>query len=337
MRNGSGRRVALLVDREQRIEGDPQLESTRALARMPMEYHIGRVLRALGYEVTVIRCRTGKQLFAALTAAAPDVAFNVTEHMYGDRTADIHVTSLLEIMRIPYTGATAATLLLTRNKAVSKGLAAMAGVRVPPFALAPIGQRAPHGLPPFPVVVKPVARDSSEGISLRSLVHNDRALERQLETVHRRYRQPAIVESFIDGVDVYVFGLQGEQLEVRAPQQLSIDTGGVKARSMATFSVKHNESYRSRWQIHHGPAAVSDATRAELEESVRRLWPVLQMRDYARFDFRLAPSGEAYFIEANANPGFSPASRSDVWTEDDYVAAVRTVVENALRRGGRAR
>ena len=332
MRNGSGRHVVLLVDREARIDGDPDLTSERALRRAPMEYHIARTLRQLGWEVTVIRSLSGEQLVAVLTALEPDVVFNATEHMYGRRTADMQVCALLDLLRIPYTGGTAAALLLTRDKAASKGLAAMAGVRVPSFALAAIGDSEPHGVPPFPLVVKPVSHDSSEGISLRSLVRDERELRRQIASVHRRYRQPAVLESFIDGVDLYVFALEGKRLQIRAPQQLSIDTGGEPARSMATFAVKHSESYRERWRIHHHAAEVGPKTRRELQRAVHRLWPVLQLRDYARFDFRMTPDGELYFLEANANPGFSPVSRSDNWSEQDYVAAVKTVVENAVRR-----
>jgi len=337
MRNGSGRHVVLLVDREARIDGDPDLTSERAQRRAPMEHHIARTLRTLGWEVTIIPCRTGEQLVAVLTALEPDVVFNVTEHMYGRRTADLQVCALLDLLRIPYTGSTAAALLLTRDKAASKGLAAMAGVRVPAFALAAVGDPEPHGVPPFPVVVKPVSHDSSEGISLRSLVRDERGLRRQIATVHRRYRQPAVIESFIDGVDLYAFALEGKRLQIRAPQQLSIDTGGEPARSMATFAVKHDESYRERWRIHHHAAEVSPKTRRELHRAVHRLWPVLQLRDYARFDFRMTPDGELYFIEANANPGFSPVSRSDNWSEEDYTAAVKTVVENAVKRRGTRR
>jgi hypothetical protein len=66
-----------------------------------------------------------------------------------------------------------------------------------------------------------------------------------------------------------------------------------------------------------------------------RLWPALQLRDYARIDCRLTPAGELYFIEANANPGFSPVSRCDDWELPEYDAAIRAIVANAARRGAK--
>jgi D-alanine-D-alanine ligase len=324
--------VALLIDRERRVDGDPDLTSKRALAHAGMEFHIARTLRRLGYGVTIVACETGEQLIADLTELRPDVAFNVTEHLHGQRSADLQVAALLELLRIPYTGATPTALLLCRDKAVSKSLAAKVGVRVPEFALAPVGVEAPLDVPPFPVVVKPVSRDSSEGITLGSLVRTRAALQKRLRFVHRRFSEAAIIEAFVDGVDTYVFAVEGKTLEIRPPHQLRIDAQGSAARSMATFQVKHSETYRKRWNIRSRAARLNPATLAALHESLRRLWPVLHLRDYARLDFRLTPANELVFIEANANPGFSPASRSDNWSAGDYEAAVRQVIENALAR-----
>jgi D-alanine-D-alanine ligase len=287
----------------------------------------------LQYEVTVILCRSGRQLIADLARAAPDVVFNATEHMFGRRTADIHVPALLELLRLPYTGATPATLLLCRDKALSKSLASMVGVRVPKYALA-VDERVPARLPPFPVVVKPLGQDSSEGITMRSFAATPAALARQLGVVHRRYRQGAVIESFIDGVDVYVTGIEGRTLRLRPPQELRIDARGTPARSMATYAMKHDEAYRRRWKPSARRARLPASTLRELNAAARRLWPAFRLRDYARFDFRLTPEGMLYFIEANANPGFSPASRADRWSWEEYRAAVKTVVTNALRRGG---
>jgi D-alanine-D-alanine ligase len=329
MRRQKPKRIALLVDREQRVDGDPGLTSRGALRHASMEHYIAKALRELGHDVVIIAVVSGKQLVRDLGDAAPDVVFNATEHMFGRRTADIHIPALLEVLRLPYTGATAATLLRCRDKAYSKSLAAMAGVRVPAFALVTAGGELPRGVP-FPAVVKPVARDSSEGITARSFVRTPRALERQAGVVHRRYRDAAIVEQFIDGVDVYVTAIEGRTLQLREPRQLRVRASG--ARSMATYHVKHDQLYRKKWGVVTGPAKLDAKNARELGRFVRRLWSVLQMRDYARFDFRLSPEGVLYFIEANANPGFSPASRNDDWTWSEYVDAVKTVIGNAAQR-----
>jgi len=326
------RRVAVLIDREQRVKGDPELLSKEALEHAPSEYHLAAALRRMKHEVSLIAFQTGAQLIAELGRSKPDVVFNTTEHVDGLRARDILIPALLEMLHIPYTGSPAAALLLCRDKAVSKSLAGMVGVRAPAFALAPQGERAPHNVPPFPVVVKPVASDSSEGIDMTSVVRRREALAARLETFHRRYRQTAIVESFIPGSDIYVFVLQRRALKIMPPVQLCIDTDPSSPRSMATSHVKHNDAYREKWNIHCRPAKVGAGTQREIERSIRRLWPVLQLRDYARFDFRMSPAGEIYFIEANPNPAFAPHGRYDPWPYKEYLAAVRLLIANAARR-----
>lgn len=327
------RRVALLIDRQQLVDGDPHLTTRAAFKHAPMEFHLGASLRRSGFDVTLIPCLSGAQLVRDLVAAAPDVVFNATEHMYGRRASDLHIAALLELLRFPYTGADPGALLISRDKAISKSLAEKAGVRVPQYALAPRGF-APRDVPPFPVVVKPVGGDSSEGIAMASVVNSEAALKRQLAVVHRR--GTAIVESFIPGEDVYVFAWRDARaLHILPPWCLRIGRDPSSPRSMATYQVKHNDAYRARWRIRSRPAKFDAARLRELRTMFVRLWPALQLRDYARIDCRLTPSGELYFIEANANPGFSPVSRCDDWELPEYDAAIRAIVANAARRGAK--
>jgi len=325
----SVRRVALLIDRQQLVDGDPELTSDAAFRHAPMEFYLAASMRRSGFDVTIIPCVSAEQIVGDLRAASPDVVFNATEHMFRRRTGDVHIAALLELLRLPYTGAPPATLLLCRDKGISKSLAEKAGVRAPAYALVPPGV-APRELPPFPSVVKPIGADSSEGITLRSVVKNERELKQQLANVHRR--GAAVVEEFIPGIDVYVFAWHSTKLHILPPWQLRIGRDPSSPRSMATYQTKHNDAYRARWRIRSRPATFRPPMLREIHTMVGRLWPVLQLRDYARIDCRLTPAGELYFIEANANPGFSPISRCDRWPLPEYDAAVRTIVMNAARR-----
>jgi D-alanine-D-alanine ligase len=299
-----------------------------------MEHSVARALRELGYSVAIIPCRTGLQLAADLTNARPDVVFNATEHMYGDPAGDVHVAAMLEALRLPYTGGSPAALLLCRDKAATKSLAAAVGVRVPPFAVVPVGIDA-YEPPPLPAVVKPALHDSSVGIGVASFVRTRKALDARIALVHRRFRETAIVESFIPGVDVNVFTLQGKRLQIFPPTARRVSAADATSpHSMATFHVKHNAAYRERWKIQYEYADVSASAMRLLHRDIYRLWPLLQLRDYARFDYRMTESGDLTLIEVNANPGFSPFSMSERWTWEEYLVAMKTVVENAIKRGG---
>jgi D-alanine-D-alanine ligase len=327
------RRVALLIDSVCQVEGDPGLVTRRAFRHAPMEYYLGRAMREHGYDVTVLPCRNGRQLVTELAAMRPDVVFNATEHLYGRHAADVHIAAILEGLRVRYTGGSPATLLLCRDKAASKGLAAAVGVTAPGFALVPPGSRGGGALPPFPLVVKPAGRDSSEGVGVASFVRTVRELAARIGVIHRRYRDAAIIEQFIPGVDVNVFVVEGKRLQIGPPTRRLIGAADAESpHSMLTYHAKHNDPYRAKWRVRAEPLELSAATTRALHRDIHRLWPALKLRDYARFDYRMTGAGDLYFLEANANPGFSPMSRTEFWEWPTYTAAVRTVIENALRR-----
>jgi D-alanine-D-alanine ligase len=57
---------------------------------------------------------------------------------------------------------------------------------------------------PFPLIVKPSREDASVGITSQSVVHDRVELGRQVAAVIARYRQPALVEQYIEGREIYV-------------------------------------------------------------------------------------------------------------------------------------
>lgn len=328
------RRVALLIDSVCQVEGDPGLATRRAFKHAPMEHYLAKAMRELSYDVTVVPCRSGRQIVTDLTALKPDVVFNVTESLHGRHAADAYVAAILEGLRLPYTGGTPEALLLCRDKTASKGLAQAVGVRVPGFAMVPLGSRSGGALPPFPLVVKPAGRDSSEGVGVASFVRSERELAPRIGVIHRRYKDAAIIEQFIPGVDVNVFVVEGRRLQISKPTRRYIGAAESESPySMITYHAKHNNPYRAKWRVRAKPMELDAKATRELHAGIRRLWPALKLRDYGRIDYRMNDAGELYFLEANANPGFSPMSRTEFWEWPDYVAAVRTVVENAARRG----
>ena len=66
---------------------------------------------------------------------------------------------------------------------------------------------------------------------------------------------------------------------------------------------------------------------------------MLWLRDYARLDVRLAPDGEVWFLEANANPFISYGHDMANAAEKaglDYHSFVQRLVEVAMARYERA-
>jgi hypothetical protein len=92
-------------------------------------------------------------------------------------------------------------------------------------------------------------------------------------------------------------------------------------------------------RVAHGICPPGATAATALQESAVTAFRALGLRDYARFDFRLAADGTPYLIEANPNPHlhssseFARAARAAGRT---HPRTIREIVEHARSRERRA-
>lgn len=328
----SGRRcdVALLVDEETGEYG-------RGGRFIPEDDDVEeKVLRALRASYARVECvpyaRDVEATVRWLRRLDPRIIMNLTEWVDGDRKRDADIATVLETLGVPYTGPGPRGLRLARDKSLSKHIAARAGVPVPRHFVASNGAAKRHGVP-FPLLVKPRFGDGSDGIHARSVVRNGRQLRDRVRLVKARHREPAVCEEFIPGNDVYV-ALLGSAPDVLPPVELVVRSRHPSAPRFATYRLKNDRRYRSKWGAHYRRARLDDDTWRRLAEASRRIFRALELRDYARLDFRVTEDGRFYFIEANPNPDLDPhaLNRCGCFAGVPYVRLVRSIVESARRR-----
>jgi D-alanine-D-alanine ligase len=252
------------------------------------------------------------------------------------------VPGLLEAEGYRYTGSPPMALLVSRNKAMSKKVLAWHGFRVPRFVTWRPGEPvAPPAELPFPLIVKPLQSDASVGIAHASVVQDAAALRERVALVHERFHQPAIAEEFVNGRELYVSLLgNGDRLEILPITELVFDRGIPPEERIATKHAKWDEGYRARRGIRNVFARpIARATRNRIEEICRTAFRSLWLRDYARLDVRLAPDGEVWVLEANANPFISYGHDMAHAAEKagmDYYRFIERLVEEAVERYERA-
>ena len=75
-----------------------------------------------------------------LRAQPADIIFNLAERFRGDSALDYTVGSVMEMLGMPYTGASSEGLILARDKALTKKVLAYHGILIPHFMVCPLGQ-----------------------------------------------------------------------------------------------------------------------------------------------------------------------------------------------------
>jgi D-alanine-D-alanine ligase len=265
------------------------------------EYDVVSTLRKAGHDVRPLGVQHElKPIREEIEAWKPNVVFNLLEEFHGDQTYDQNVVSYLELLRVPYTGCNPRGLMLARGKDLSKKLVHYHRVPVPAFAVFPMQRKIhrPKRLA-FPLIVKSLSEDASEGIAQASLVDSDEKLAERVAFIHDRMATAALVEQYIPGREIYVGVLGNERLRVLPVWE--IDFGS--AAPIATGKVKHDRDYQQRHKIEHGPAKdLPPELHARIAKMAKRIYKTLELDGYARIDFRLSVENVPYFLEANPNP-----------------------------------
>lgn len=310
-----------------------QLESSDEV-----EFDVARALRGLGHEVRLFGFRDDLDaLIAGLRAEPADVVFNLTERFRNLSALDYGISALLEMMDLPYTGASAAGLMLSRNKALTKMVLAYQGLRIPHFFVCARGQNVqrPSDVR-FPLIVKPLDEDASVGIAQSSVVRDDAALAERINFIHARHNTDAIVEEFIAGRELYVGVIGTDPPRALPPIEMVFAQGSNEESRIATFKAKWSHKYREARGIENCIATnLSKELHERLAEVAVRTYQAAGLRDYGRIDVRLAHDDEIYIVEANPNP-YLADGEDLAWAAEEggllYPQLVEKIAQMALAR-----
>lgn len=236
------------------------------------------------------------------------LVFNCVEDDIGSSAFSQHlVAKTLEDAGIPFTGGTAGNILLTTNKAAAKQYLLTNGIPTPQFAVVEKPDyldMAYHLRSMFPLIVKPVAMDGSEGISQKSIVTNDEGLQKQVSSVVKTFNQPAIVERYINTreINVAVIEKSGKPY-LLPPSEIVFTRGYGQKYKIVDFSAKWRPK-TPQYQHTKGicPADLRPALSRKLNEITLAIWKLMSLQSYVRVDFRVDEKDSPFVLEINVNP-----------------------------------
>jgi len=258
--------------------------------------------------------------------------------VYDKTDMEMNIPALLDLMQIPYTGSPPLTLGLCQNKGRVKDILLSWSIQTPRYQIyhRPLAQRKEIA---YPLIVKPLHEDGSLGITRDSVVLDDQALRRQIRYILDTYRQPALVEEFIDGRELNVglieFNGKVEALPVSEIDYSSLPEDLPRICGYEAKWVPESLEYQRSKPV--CPAHVESGLRKKLESTAIRVYQLFECRDYARVDMRVDREGNVHVIEVNPNPDISPQSgmaRAIKAKGLTYADFVKGLVEKALERRG---
>lgn len=292
---------------------------------------VTEALRSYGHHVVCIEAN--EHAWGQLLQSRPDIVFNLAEGLRGE-SRESHFPALLEMLGIPYTGSGVLALALSLDKPMAKRVFLAEGIPTPAFEVVPPGA-APVSALRYPLFVKPAHEGSSMGIGPESVVRDPCALGQAIAHVHRWYRQPALVEEFLQGRE-FTVGILGNTEPCFLPI-IELNFEACPPEHGRVYSYQFKQEWDD-WRYYRCPAPLSAEETALLQATALRACRALGCLDVARVDLRLDDEGVPNVLEVNPlpgmTPGFSDLPRMAEVAGMAYAELVNRILEAALERYG---
>jgi D-alanine-D-alanine ligase len=225
---------------------------------------------------------------------AADIVFIA---LHGQDGEDGKIQALFDLLGIKYTGTGALGSALGMDKALSKYAFYCNGVRSPYGEIMTKESAAKGGgykNRRFPLVVKPLSRGSSVGVTIA----DDMRGYREAIQYALRYDDSIIAERYISGREFSVGILRGRALPVIeiCPKSKFFD---------------YRSKYQSNLTDERCPADIPEKLEQELCRIAKRVFKALRFEVYARIDFiveNFAHNNRIWCLEGNTVPGLTPVS-----------------------------
>jgi len=299
-------------------------------------------LISLGHKVTLLECTLDLEAIKKkLKEIQPQVVFNLVESLGGYGSLIHLFPSLLEAIKLRYTGSQAETIRLTSNKTEAKRRMCETGLPTPvwvgPDSRDAVSDMKNSFFRDRTWIIKSLWEHASVGLDENSVVSADSASSLANEMTRRSSSLggACFAEEFIQGREFNLSLLEGN----RGPQVLPVAEicfegfDPVKPQIVDYRAKWEEDSFEYQNTLRRFEFSENDNLLVtELKDIALRCWEVFGLRGYARVDFRVDASNRPWILEVNANPCLSPdagfaaaLSRAGI----SFKAAVNAIIEDA--------
>ncbi len=211
--------------------------------------------------------------------------------LHGGQGEDGTLQALLDLTGVPYTGSGHLASALAMDKDLSKHLFRAHGVSTADWMMAPATVDEVRETLGFPVIVKPSKQGSTVGLTI---VKSPEQLAPAIDAAFE-HDDEVMIERFIPGRELTVGVLGGDVLPV----------GEIISKNEI---YDYEAKYTPGMATEEFPAKLTEAETKTVQALAKKAFDALKLRGCARIDFRMAPDGTFYCLEANTLPGMTQTS-----------------------------
>jgi D-alanine-D-alanine ligase len=239
-----------------------------------------------------------------VTPHRPDVVFNLVEGIEGQGRLAYLAPQLLSEIGVPFTGASAHSLILTSDKPRTKRMLREAGLPTPPWSEPPDWQ----GLGAGRWIVKCADEDASIGLDDGCVVDAPE-VEARVAACSRKFGGRWFAEAFVDGreFNIAIIERRGEPYVLPMAEMTFVGWPEERPRIVG-YNAKWDEtsSESLKTERRFGVESREPTLARKLGDICAECWRLFSCRGSARVDFRVDAGGRPLVLEINPNPGIAP-------------------------------
>lgn len=321
------RKVAIIYTDEKRTDFFTKEEFTTVEGSRDEALAFEPYFRKLGIKTCYLPGNAS--LARKLHKEKPDLVINLVTTVKGYDYLGATVPSTLELLEVPYTGASILGFAIGTNKHLIYTLLSAHGIPVPSFQLMTSVRSPLDPTLKFPLILKLNEEHSNIEITRNSVVEDERELRKQLRYLINKYEQDVLVSEFIDGREFAAFIFQANNKKVYTIERVI---------HLPDNDTEHEFlDYDLCWS---DPSSISEDNLKYLkykdpllDSLVKRAYVITKMASYGKFDIRMDHLGRYYFIDANANCHFGPDENVCEMTDTmkKYGVPFRTLLKRLLQ------
>jgi D-alanine-D-alanine ligase len=271
------------------------------------------------------------EAFHFLKTLKPDLVFNLAESIGNHGALVYFVPALLDVLQIPYTGNPTVPMFLSAGKTLAKQMLFYEGL--------PVAQTWKPSqtimLPEGKYILKPLWEEGSLGLdedSVFQIPGKERA------SIEKFPDSGYFIEPYIDGREFNVSMLAGENdpQVLAVAEILFLNYPAEKPKVLGYKSKWDENSFEYNNTLRTFDLGKSgDKIYRQLADVSKRCWHALDLRGYARVDFRIDENENPFILEVNANPCISPGSGFFAACEFagiEFTRAVDRIIKDALKK-----